>query len=364
METDRVPQVSVVMVTRNVERYLQEAIDSVLEQTFSELELIVVDFGSTDGSKEICAQAAANDPRVRFSEIPTCSLVEARNAACSLARGEFLAVMDADDVSLPHRLESEIRYLREHPAVGVIGGAAEWVDERGRKLFVVDFACDDQAIKDVLRTNCPYCHSASVLRRDLFLKVGGYRRVFTVTHDYDLWARVAEHTQCANLSDVVVKYRVHGSQISLRRLKQQTYAALAVQASSRARQTGQADPLDSVSEITLELLLKLGVSEAQQEQRHWVEYEKWITIASLAGEPSATIAVREDALRMKWKHIDKRLIADLCVTTARLHWEHGRRLRALMLMLRSTLLQPSLADRFIRAALRRLHIRRFLKVSR
>jgi len=358
-----IPEVSVVMVTRNVERYLDEAIDSILKQTFSSLELIIVDFGSTDKSKEISIKAVANDSRVRFSEIPSCSLVEARNKACSLARGEFIAVMDADDISLPHRLESEIRFLREHPTVGIIGGAAEWVDERGRTLFVVNFAHDHQAIKEVLRTNCPYCHSAVVLQRDLFLKVGGYRQVFTVTHDYDLWARVAELTECANLKDVVVKYRVHGSQISLRRLKQQTLAALAVNASSRVRQTGQLDPLDSAPEITPELLIQMGVSESQQELRHMQEYRKWISIISLTGEAPAAITVREDALRMKWKHIDKALIVDLCITTAKLYWGHGRRLRALVLVLRATLLQPSLADRIIRAALRRLHIRRFLKVS-
>ncbi len=358
-----VPEVSVVMVVRNVERYLGEAIDSILKQTFANLELIIVDFGSTDRSKEISINAAISDRRVRFSEIPSCSLVEARNEACSLAKGEFIAVMDADDISLSHRLEAEIRFLREQPAVGIVGGAAEWFGENGRTLWVVDFACDDEAIKEVLRTNCPYCHSAVVLRRALFLKVGGYRKVFTVAHDYDLWARVAEHTECANLKDVVVKYRVHGSQISLSRRKHQSLSVLAVQASSRARQMGLVDPLDCASEITPELLMQMGVSESQQQQRHMEEYRKWIFAMSQAGEDSAALGMREDALRMKWRHVDKGLIADLCVTTAKLYWEHGRRARALVLVARATLLQPSLADRFIRAALRRVHVRRFLKAS-
>ncbi len=358
-----VPEVSVVMVTRNVERYLDEAIDSILKQTFSSLELIIVDFGSTDGSKEISIKAAARDSRVRCSEIPSCSLVEARNTACSLARGEFIAVMDADDISLPHRLEAEIRFLRQHPAVGVVGGAAEWFGEKGGTLWIVDFPCDHRAIKEVLRTNCPYCHSAAVLRRKLFVKVGGYRKVFTVSHDYDLWARVAEHMECANLSVVVVKYRVHGAQISVRRRKLQSLSVLAVQASSRARQMGRVDPLDSASEITPELLIRMGVSESEQEQRHLEEYRKWIRAISDTGEGSAAIEVREEALRMKWKHVDKGLIADLCLTTAKLYWEDGRRLKALVLVSRATLLQPALADRFIDAALRRLHIRRFLKGS-
>jgi hypothetical protein len=358
-----VPEVSVIIVTRNVESYLDEAIDSILKQTFSSLELIIVDYGSTDSSKEISVKAALNDSRVHFHEIPSCSLVEARNSASSLAQGEFIAVMDADDVSLPHRLEAEIRFLREHQNVGIVGGAAQWFDVRGRSLWVVNFACDHQAIKEVLLTNCPYCHSAVVMRRELFVKVGGYRPVFKVSHDYDLWARLAEHTECANLRDPVVNYRVHGSQISLSRRKQQTLSILAVQASARLRRMGQEDLLDSASEITPELLMQMGVSESQQEQRHMEEYRKWIAALSVAGEASAALEMRENALRMKWKHVDKVLIADLCVTTAKLYWADGRRLKALLLVLKATLVQPSLADRFARAALRRLYLPKYLRGS-
>jgi hypothetical protein len=124
-----------------------------------------------------------------------------------------------------------------------------------------------------------------------------------------------------------------------------------------------ADPLDSASEITPELLIRMGVSESQQQQRHMEEYRKWIFAMSEAGEASAALGMREDALRMKWGHVDKGFIVDLCFTTAKLYWEQGRRSRALVLVVRATLLQPSLADRFIRAALRRVHVRRFLKAS-
>ena len=364
MGSDRTaPEISVVMVTRNVETYLEEAIDSIVSQTFSNLELVIVDFGSTDRSKEISIKAAAHDSRIRFYEIPSCTLVEARNAACALAKGEFLAVMDADDISLPHRLESEIQFLREHPAVGIVGGDAEWVDIKGRTLWIVYFPYDDREIKNVLLSNCPYCHSTVLMRRELFLKVGGYRKVFTVSHDYDLWARLAEHAECANLRDVLVKYRVHGSQISLSRRTLQSLSVLAVQASSRARRMKQEDPLDSAPEVTPELLLRMGVSMSQQEQRHMEEYRKWINALSVAGESSAAAKMREDALRMKWKHVDKAVIADLCVTAAKLRWQDGRRFSALVLVLRATLLQRSLAHRFIRAAKRRLRVSRLLRAS-
>src|SRR5580700_1613954 len=130
------PEVSVVMVVCNVDRFLTEAIESIFGQTFRDFEFIIVDFGSTDNSKSIIASCAAKDPRIRFHEIRHCGLAEARNAACFLAQGQYIAVMDADDVSVPERLQWEAEFLRSHPEVGVVGGAKEWIDATGRSLFI------------------------------------------------------------------------------------------------------------------------------------------------------------------------------------------------------------------------------------
>src|ERR1700751_330870 len=95
------PVVSVAMAVCNVGRFLAESIESVLAQTFSDFEFIIVDFGSTDKSKAIAASYAGKDSRIKVYEIPVCGLAEARNAACSHARGRYIAVMDADDFCLP-----------------------------------------------------------------------------------------------------------------------------------------------------------------------------------------------------------------------------------------------------------------------
>ena len=126
------PLVSVTMVTRNVEHFLQEAIESVLGQTFRDFEFIVVDFGSTDNSKSIVSNYAAADRRIRFHEIPHCGLAEARNEACSRAQGKCIAIMDADDVYLPNRLLWEVKFMEAHPEVGVTGGAVECINAAGR----------------------------------------------------------------------------------------------------------------------------------------------------------------------------------------------------------------------------------------
>ena len=99
------PVVSVAMVVCNVERFLAEAIESILAQTYRDFEFVIVDFGSTDRSKEIIAGYAAKDSRVKLHEIPHCGLAEARNAGCFLAQGQYIAIMDADDVSLPERYD-------------------------------------------------------------------------------------------------------------------------------------------------------------------------------------------------------------------------------------------------------------------
>src|SRR5580704_9505554 len=97
------PVVSVVMVVCNVDRFLAEAVESILAQTFREFEFVIVDFGSSDKSKEIVSKYAAKDERIKQHEIAHCGLAEARNAGCFLARGKYIAVMDADDMALPER---------------------------------------------------------------------------------------------------------------------------------------------------------------------------------------------------------------------------------------------------------------------
>src|SRR5579864_6120600 len=113
------PVVSVVMIVYNVERFLGEAIQSILGQTFREFEFLIVDFGSTDESKSIVSSFAAKDRRIKLHEIQNCGLAEARNAGCSLAQGKYIAIIDADDISLPERLRWQVDFMEKHPEVGL-----------------------------------------------------------------------------------------------------------------------------------------------------------------------------------------------------------------------------------------------------
>jgi len=359
----KTPRVSVVIVTRNVEEYLAEAVQSVLNQSYRDFELIILDFGSTDTSIEIARGFASADKRIRLEQVLVKEVVEARNAGCAFAQGEFIAVMDADDVSLAIRLEEQVAILDRSPAVGLVGGGAEWIDGKGRSMWILDFPAGDQEIKRELPRRFPFCHSAVTMRRSLFVKVGGYRPIFTTAHDYDLCLRLSEHCACANVEKPVVRYRVHGSQLSLSRRKQQTFCKLAAQASANARRSGSADPLQSYSEITSETLRQMGVSEAIQQENLVLDYCSWIHSIWRAGEDAVALKAAEEAFQLEWRPSQRVQIADLYLMTARLYWRKGQFLKTLRAALKAVFLRPALARNFLYPILWRLHIARGYKAQ-
>jgi len=335
--------VSVVMVICNVERFLGEAIESVLDQTFHDFEFIILDYGSTDKSKDIVLSYAARDSRIKLHSIPPCTYIEAKIAACSLAQGLYIAVQDADDNSLPNRLLWEVEFMEKNPAVAVLGTAADWINAENRFLRVLEPPTSDEEIRTALLTSSPFVHSSIMMRRQSFTQVGGYRRVFTHAEDYDLYLRISEHFQCANLKQVAVQYRIHAHQFSLRTLRQQKIAKLAAQASASARQTRVVDPLDSVEEISESLLVELGVPPARLEAQLFLGYQDWIRNMFMAGEYSAALETAVKVLESEWEEIDRKEIADLRMTVARLLWKKKKFIKSLGAACRAVITKPVLA---------------------
>jgi hypothetical protein len=356
------PVVSVVMVVCNVDRFLAEAIESILGQTFHEFEFIIVDFGSTDKSKEIVSSYAAKDSRIRLYEIPHCGLGEARNAACFLARGQYIAIMDADDVSLPDRLIREVEFLEEHPEVGVVGGAVDWIDATG--VCVTNTAVPpgvtlsrpegNRELQLALLKDCPIWQPSVLMRRDAFVLVGGYRPAFAPTEDYDLWLRISEHFEMANLKEVVLKYRIHPYQVSLRKGRQQTLCKLAAQVSASSRRNGKPDPLNSAREITPQGLAALGVTEARQQNELASGRRQWIRHMCMAGEYAVALQAAEEILQSDLKQIERWQIADLRLTAAGLYWQKGKFLRSTFSAVQAVLTSPAVLGRPLKPILRRL----------
>jgi GT2 family glycosyltransferase len=325
------PLVSVAMVVCNVPRFLGEAIESILNQTFSDFEFIIVDFGSTDNSPSILSKYADKDKRIKFTTIPHCGLAEARNFASFQAQGRYTAIMDADDISLRHRLESQVNFMQEHPNVGVLGGAVEWIDFEGRSLATMYRPCSDVKIRSVLVDECPVWQPTVLMRTEAFSTVGGYRGAFAPSEDYDLWLRIAERFQLANLNQVLLRYRIHPHQVSVRKRRQQTFGGMAARLSASARQNGRPDPLNGVDEITTTLLEALGVSEAAQEQAVAGECLHWLRMMSTIGEEPAVLKAAVEMLRVpNLKFADRRVLSDLRLVLAELYWKQNRFLPSLL----------------------------------
>ena len=218
-----VPLISVVMPVYNYARYVAQAVESILAQTFTDFEFLIIDDGSTDRSLAILNRYAGRDPRIRLVSRPNTGLVAALNEGLGLARGELIARMDADDVALPQRFEIQAAYLRAHPAVVCVGGQIMKIDAAGRDLYPCHEGMDHEAIQDLALTgSCPLAHASVMMRRAAVLAVGGYREEFTHAEDIDLWLRLGEGAgRMANLPQVILKYRIHDKSVSEVRQYQQ-----------------------------------------------------------------------------------------------------------------------------------------------
>jgi Uri superfamily endonuclease len=349
------PQVSVVMVVCNVDRFLPEAIESILSQTFSDFEFIILEFGSTDKTKDIVLGYSAQDKRIKLHEIPHCSLVEARNIACSLAQGRYIAIMDADDISLQERLQWEVDFMNSNSEVGLVGGAVEWINAAGRSLGVHEVPCEDHAIKLAIVSRCPFWHPTVLVRRDALAFVGGYRNAFVFAHDYDMELRIAEHFQVANLQHVVVKYRIHSSQVTFRKQRLQTLCKLAAKASATSRKMLQPDSLTTVREITPSLLAALGVNESVQHDALISDFLIWIRYLACADEYSTVIDAATEMLTSDSVAVLPWQRADLYLTMAKMHWKRGEIPKAIGATLHAIVTRPIIVGRPLKALLRHLN---------
>jgi glycosyltransferase involved in cell wall biosynthesis len=346
------------MIVCNVDRFLAEAIDSVLGQTFRDFEFIILDFGSTDNSKVIVSRYAVSDSRIKFREIPHCGLAEARNAACSLAQGRYIAIMDADDVSLPGRLAREVDFMEAHPEVGVVGGAVEWIDATGRPLRKMPRPIGDRDIRSALLRYSPLWQPSVLMRRNAFVLAGGYRAPFAAAEDYDLWLRIAERFQIANLEEVVLRYRIHPYQVSLRKRRAQTMCSLAAQTAATSRRNGTPDPFVGVGEMTSTLLAELGVTEAEQEIAFASDSTWWIRSVLAAGQDELALQSALEMLSYDWRYPERRQLSDTHLIVARLYWRQRKFLKSLFAATQAVTARPVVAGRPLKLLLRWLRTRK------
>ncbi len=207
------PKISVVMPAYNAEKYIGEAIDSILNQTFSDFEFIIINDGSTDRTKEIILEY--DDPRIVFLENEkNCGIVTTLNKGLDRARGEYIARMDADDISLPNRFEKQVQYMDKHREIGVLGsGIMKFGDEIIDEKRV--FSQKPNKLKaELLFTTC-IAHPTVMMRKAILDEFQiRYEIGFAGAEDFLMWWRLAQKTNIASLSDILLNYRIHKSQVS------------------------------------------------------------------------------------------------------------------------------------------------------
>ena len=213
------PLVSVIMPVYNGEKYLAEAIDSILAQTFTDFEFLIVDDGSQDNSAEIIRSYEKRDRRIRFIQLErNMGAAVARNRGIAAAGGEYITGMDCDDVSLPERLQKQVDFLKSHPEIGGIGAFARVVNHDLTTL-IYDFEVPRKHALIALTMFFGYgfIGATIMLRREFLSAVGGYEPGWRNCYDLELFSRLLHETRIryANLPDDLYLYRRH-EQLKLR----------------------------------------------------------------------------------------------------------------------------------------------------
>jgi glycosyltransferase involved in cell wall biosynthesis len=239
------PAISVVMSVYNGERFLAEAIDSVLDQSFADFEFLIVDDGSSDGSTGIIAEYARQDARIRPILRENRGLIASLNEMLEEARAPIIARMDADDACLPKRFARQKAFLDANPDHGFVGTWSEEFDEYGNDL--ADMGPDQPVTHEELLAAIDageqlLCHPTAMFRRDIVRSVGGYHAAFRHCDDFDLWLRLANVTRLGNIPERLLRYRRHSGQVTLQHTMEVHVGAAIAKLAYAERLAGRPDP--------------------------------------------------------------------------------------------------------------------------
>jgi glycosyltransferase involved in cell wall biosynthesis len=230
--------ISVVMPVYNGERFLAEAVESVLNQTYKDFEFIIVDDGSTDSTPQMLQRYAEKDPRVKIINAGKVGLSKAMNLGMTAAQYPWIARMDADDVCLPRRLEACIEAAQADPDVVVWGTGIHHINAKGKVLSTSRVGPRTREQFNHLRQTgqaVQVINPSAMMRKDIVDKVGGYKEAFTAAHDLEIFDEMAEYGPILCIPEILVLYRVHGTSISAKKFFTQKKLARYVEARRHAR---------------------------------------------------------------------------------------------------------------------------------
>lgn len=228
------PKISVVMATYNDEKFIYEAVESILNQTHKDFEFIIVNDGSTDSTGEILEKF--QDKRMKVINQDNMGLAKSKSKAIKLSKGEYIAILDGDDISLPERLEQQKGYLDRNKDVGLVGVGKMEIDETGGDLYPIYYPENNNIIQErLIQENC-FCNASMMFRKHLCEEIGGFRSEFKTSEGYDFLLRFAEISKLHNLHKISYKRRLNTKGITSMKLDQmRAYHQLACTLAKRRR---------------------------------------------------------------------------------------------------------------------------------
>jgi glycosyltransferase involved in cell wall biosynthesis len=319
------PRVSVVTATCNGARFLSAAIESILAQSYPDFEYVIVDDASTDASAAIIAGFAAQDSRIRLLTNPAqLGPAVALNRALAAAQGDYVAVLDHDDLALPERLARQVAFLDTQPEVGAVGAQVRIIDEAGAVIREQPYPAHPAVARWQVLFGASLLHSASMYRRRLLQQLGGYSAAHPYLCDYELLARLAEVSQIVNLPDTLACYRRSATQVSATHRTPQDGQMLLLQYAIQQRWLGLRPDL-----ATFFALRRWGLgappSAAQATaaiaQLEMI-YDRYCAVTPLSADAHAAVA---QACARQWLGLAHRAYASQRAAS-RVCWRNARRL--------------------------------------
>ncbi len=240
------------MSVYNGERYLALAVDSILAQSFTDFEFLILDDGSVDSSAAILDNYASRDARIRIIRRENKGLIISLNQLIAEARAPIIARMDCDDIAHPERFAKQNAFLESNPDYGVLGTWIDNIDADGNIAYYggEDHPTNHEAFLDRIGHGTTVCHSSVMMRKELVQRAGGYHSAFKHCEDFDLWLRLASITKLCSLPERLMQYRHWDAQISNRHAYTQRMGAGISLAAYRARQAGRPDPTIGLKDLT------------------------------------------------------------------------------------------------------------------
>jgi hypothetical protein len=323
------------MPAYNAGAYIDEAISSILKQTFHDFEFIIINDGSSDDTASILQRYEQSDGRIRVLHQENQGMIAALNRGCRLAHGEYIARMDADDISYAHRLEKQLEYIERHPQIGILGTWICKLAENGRMIGTWCPPPNPKVLKWTHFFGVCVAHPSVLMRRRILEELGFYRNHAVHTEDVDLWLRASAITEFGNVPELLLKYRVWEGSVSQNRrqsareshvqllasfIKQFLKVEPPIEAVTGLRQTRVGPPFEDLRQIrlTAALIQKLHKKFVRENvltlnERREISWDAAKRVASLALQASRFSRLGSIPIVVRALKLDYRLLGTSAV---------------------------------------------------